>query len=366
MPHFAGSSMARLTIVAICLLAIRQGPTTATISTTGRWLLTADGSPAPHDGLTRGLQTSGLAWYGEQLWSVGDQRSAFPGCLFVIDPQTARLTGPPIPLFAERDDIRSLLADWGRIDLEGIDSLSRDEPRFVVLVEDEDTAALVVRVNAPRTRATVEAIWQFRFPNDTPPEPFRGDSNYRLEGIAIDRNARDGFVAFERDRSNRPLLFRFELARAPATGIGPVQLEPVRLDCWEQIGGKQKTLLNVNGLEFTRTAAGARRLFVLCRDRELVFIVDLDSRQLVAQVEIDFRSPDGDRIEWASPEGIAIDRDGNRVFIVSDPDSTDGNWRLRSTPRAAGRFSEFVPLLFEFKLPAETDTNPKRKRGSEW
>lgn len=313
----------------------------------------SDGRPAPSDDFLRGLQTSGLAWDGKLLWSVGDQRSAFPGHLFAIDPLTARLDRLPIPLTAEREEIRRQLNAWGRIDLEGIEVLSRDDRRFVVLVEDEATAALLVRLDAHQRQATVEAIWMFQFPGSREPVPYRHDPNYRLEGITIDSQTSRGYVAFERDAAGRPHLFQFDLQRAPAAGIGPVTLEPVPFEGWDQLGGKPDALLNVNGLELTHTAGGSPRLFVLCRDRELFFVLDPDSGRIVGQVTLNLKTPAGETIEWVSPEGIAIDSERGIVYIISDPDSTDGNWRLRSTPHAAGMFAQYVPLLFELKIPSE-------------
>ncbi len=312
-----------------------------------------DGRPAASDSFVRGLQTSGLAWDGRLLWSVGDQRSEFPGHIFAISPETSRLVRAPVALRSDHENIEAQLRAWGRIDLEGIEILSRVENRFLVVVEDEATAALIMRINAAGSDAQVEAIWQFRFPDGQVPTPYRNDQNYRLEGVAIDPIAARGYVAYERDESGRPLLYQFDLRRSPQTGIGPVELEPVPFGDWDRLDGKKGAILNVNGLEFVRTAAGAARLFVLCRDREILFAIDPATGQLIGQVELDLRSPEGDKIEWVSPEGIAIDSDRGVVYIISDPDSTDGNWRLRSTPQAAGNFSKFVPLLFEMKIPSE-------------
>ena len=327
-------------------------PASVRLAAAGRWVLMRDGEPAPHDDFIRGLQTSGLAFDGKLLWSVGDQRSAFPGALFAIRPGTGRLEFEPMPLEADEPKIKQQIAAWGRIDAEGIEVLSREERRFVVLIEDQATAAMVVRIAEP-SRAMVEAIWEFQFPDGAAPRPYRDDRNYRLEGIAIDAEAHRGYVAFERDYANRPHLYQFDLSAAPRAGIGSVQLAELPFRDWDKLGGRPRTLLNANGLEFFRTAAGEPRLMVLCRDRELFFIMNPESGRLVAQFEVEFNSPDGERIEWASPEGIALDRERGIVYIISDPDSTDGNWRLRSTPRATGLFAKYVPLLFDLKLPAE-------------
>ena len=346
-------SIAKTGLWCVAVLFVAADPGPLSLSASGRWVLMSDGQPAPSDDFLRGLQTSGLAWDGKLLWSVGDQRSAFPGHLFAIDAQTARLVRMPIALTAERDEIRRRLKAWGRIDLEGIELLSRDDRRFVVLVEDDATAAMVVRVDERGTQATVEAIWEFQFPGGREPVPYRDDPNYRLEGITIDSRSSRGYVAFERDAAGSPHLYRFDLHRAPAAGIGPVPLEPVPFDNWDQIAGKPGALLNVNGLELTHTASGSPRLIVLCRDRELFFVLDPDSGKMIGQVALNLKTPAGEAIEWVSPEGIAVDSERGVVYIISDPDSTDGNWRLRSTPHATGMFAEYVPLLFELKIPSE-------------
>lgn len=339
----------RLAPAAVLLLLIAMPQFTDS----GRWVLLCDGGPAPHEGTARGLQTSGLAWDGQRLWSVGDQRSTFPGHLFAIDPATARLTGPPIRLVAEREEIEQQLAAWGRPDAEGIEVLSAHEQRFVVLLEANATAALVVRVDESRPAAVVEAIWEFQFPETDTPAPFRDDKNFRLEGIAIDSTASRGYVGYERDKAGQPRLYQFDLDPVPRSGVGRVPLAPLPFDGWDQLRGKPTARLNVNGLDFCRTPTGKRRLFVLCRDRELLFAIDLDSGTLAGQFALDLRAPDGEPIEWPSPEGVAVDARTGRVFVVSDPDSTDNNWRLRSTPAATGLFADYVPLLFEVKLPAE-------------
>jgi hypothetical protein len=319
----------------------------------GTWVLLQRGAAAPIDGLRRGLQTSGLAWDGNLLWSVGDQRASFPGNLYAIDPQSGRLVRAPIPLVASDAAVRAQLDVWSKVDLEDIAVIPGSEHRFVAVVEDEATAALAIRLDNEANLAVVTAIWEFQFPSDDAPAPYRNDPNYRLEGIAVDDIGSRGYVAFERDERGVPHLYQFALDKVPGTGIARVQLESLRFTAWNQLRGKPGALLNANGLQFTRTASGAPRLWVICRDREMFFVMDPASGELTGQVELSLQSPDGEPIEWVSPEGIAVDSDRCVVYIISDPDSTDGNYRLRKTPSATSRFAEYVPLLFELKMPSE-------------
>ena len=340
-------------VIAFLLLAAGNEGSPRTVTAVGHWILMADGQAAPSDSFIRGLQTSGLAFDGKLLWSVGDQRSAFPGHLFAIDPSTGWLERQPIPLLAQDPTIRARLKSWGKLDLEGIAIFPGLGRTFVAVIEDEATAAVVVRLDDSGNRAVVQAIWEFTFPGGRPPEPYRHDTNFRFEGIAIDPQTLRGYVGYERDLQGKAHLYEFDAGSATRKGIEAVPLSELHFEEWDRLGGKANALLNVNGLEFFRTVSGEPRLLVLCRDRELIFTLDPQSCKLVSQVNLNLRAPDDEPIEWASPEGIAVDEQHGLLYVVSDPDSTDGNWRARRTRRAEGNFAKFVPLLFEFKTPAE-------------
>ena len=51
-----------------------------------------------------------------------------------------------------------------------------------------------------------------------------------------------------------------------------------------------------------------------------------------------------------SPEGLAIDQKGERLWIINDPDSVKGNYRFRGAKKASGPYALYTPLLFELKL----------------
>jgi len=65
---------------------------------------------------------------------------------------------------------------------------------------------------------------------------------------------------------------------------------------------------------------------------------------------LDLRDPAGNRIHWVSPEGLAIDQEGERLWIINDPDSVKGNYRRRGKKKASGPYALYTPLLFELKL----------------
>ena len=61
---------------------------TARVELRGKWVLDPSGKAVGPDSFRRGLQTSSLLWRDSALLSAGDQRSQYPGHLFLIDPGT--------------------------------------------------------------------------------------------------------------------------------------------------------------------------------------------------------------------------------------------------------------------------------------
>ena len=367
----------------IALMVLVQG--SQGLTARGRWILGSKGQPHDYscDALRFGLQPSGLAWDGELLWAVSDQSSSCPGCLFSLNPSSGGTDGDA--LFLEEDGLR--VVHQGRalvVDGEGITLLddSADELVFAIVLEDgferhigwapderSPGAALVIRVNRDSRAATVSAIWRFELPAENTVRPYQGDRNRQFEGIAVDRRSRRGYLAYEQDESGSPRLFTFELPSSkpsPGTEELSVLLEEVSFDIDSVTQGTPGTVKNFNDLAFH----SPNRLLVLCRDRELLLILELvdpKTAQLAAQIPLDLRSPMNQVIEWASPEGIVVAEESNAIYIVSDPDPRcGGNWRASAASELDTRqrlaeaylFSQFVPLLFELELSALGENFP--------
>ena len=67
-------------------------------------------------------------------------------------------------------------------------------------------------------------------------------------------------------------------------------------------------------------------------------------------VDLVLLSPDGSRIKWVSPEGIAVDPKDGRLWLINDPDSVRNNYRAVRAESAKGMFALYTPLLFELPL----------------
>jgi len=343
----------------------------------GRWILASKDQPQDYSCAASrfGLQPSGPAWDGELLWGISDQSSSCPGCLFTLRPgeigeDTLLLQEDGLPITHQGEILPP--------DGEGIALLRKkgEELLFAVVVEDGSEvigmifddrrpgAALVVRPQLESKTASVSEIWEFELAGEAGVRPYLGDTNRAFEGIAIDPESNRGYLAYEQAQDGLPRLFTFEIPQT--TGMGseriPVVLEPVALDLDFTPQGKPGTELNFNDLALHRQDGESPRLYVLCRNRELLLILTLSDPKtavLHSQVSLHLRSPLGQAIEWSSPEGMALDAEANRLYLVSDPDpSCEGNWK--ATPGAtlpAGQreaeadfFSQFVPLLFELDL----------------
>ncbi len=370
----------------ITLAFFVQGDQDLTIRS--RWIFGSKGQPHDYscDALRFGLQPSGLAWDGELLWVVSDQSSSCPGCLFSLSPGSEGSNQDPLLL--EEDGLP--VVHQGRalvVDAEGIALLDdspgdKDELVFAVVMEDgferhlgwatddrSPGAALVIRVNRVSRAATVSAIWRFELPAEKTVRPYKGDRNRRFEGIAVDRSSGRGYLAYEQDENGSPRLFTFELPTSqpsPGTEELSVLLEEVSFDIDSITLGAPGLAKNFNDLAFQ----SPNRLLVLCRDRELLLVLDLidpKTARLASQMPLDLRSPLNQAIEWTSPEGIAVAEETNTFFIVSDPDPRcGGNWKAAAASELDTRqrlaeaylFSQFVPLLFELELSALGENFP--------
>ncbi|MEM7236142.1 MAG: hypothetical protein AAF517_28510 [Planctomycetota bacterium] len=104
----------------------------------------------------------------------------------------------------------------------------------------------------------------------------------------------------------------------------------------------------MNGLQFVEGPKGKALLLGVARDQERVLVIDVESKRIRSVVDLELRSPTGKKMLWVSPEGITAD--ATSIYIVNDPDSVRGNFRLLNEEKASGRFAEYAPLLFRIPL----------------
>lgn len=352
-------SLPPLVLALLLLPQISCAETPATIR--GRWVFDAEGRAVPPRQFERGLQTSGLVFWKGVLWSVGDQRSEYPAHLFRIDPATSRLIGAPIPIRAVGGDAGSALADYRTIrnpDLEGITVHPRKEDTLLGVIEDKRQWLLEIAVERVPPSGDGEGpgaaaeLWSARLVRITPVEfpddvaPYRDDSNYRLEGLTASRETGQVYVAYERLKDGLPAIY--QLTVDEATSGAPVRPERLRIDFASvpPREDKPRARLNINGLDLA-TIDGREHIVAVARDQERVLVIDPSTGAVRSVLDLHLRSPDGELMLWVSPEGIAVDPASRRVWIVNDPDSIRGNYRLLADERATGNFAKLVPLLFE-------------------
>ncbi|MGQ9591261.1 MAG: hypothetical protein ACUVYA_13325 [Planctomycetota bacterium] len=323
----------------------------------GRWILDRAGDPTPPRGITRGLQPSGLAFRGGELWSIGDQRSAYPGHIFRIDPRTARLLSDPVRIEAREEDaerdqeIRAYRA-IPNSDFEALCVDPKDPAILFAVTEDKIPWIAEIHVEAApapeaKLSAAIRRLVRIPFPEDL--ESWRGDPNFRFEGAAVSDDGEALYLAFERARDGFPRIYR--LRAGSLRGEGSPSLEEIRVPFGlvPRREEKPEALLNVNDIQFVR-ADGRDLLLAVLRDQERLLAIDIELCEILRVVDLDLLDPSGRAIEWVSPEGLAADAASDRLWLVNDPDSMRSNYRLRSAPLADGPFAEFTPLLFEFAL----------------
>jgi hypothetical protein len=320
----------------------------------GKWVLDSDGKAIPPSSFRRGLQPSALAWRRGELWSLGDQRSQYPGHLFRIDPRSGRLLGQPLRLRlpARKDGENPQFEIYRGIpnsDFEGLAPHPDDLNTFFAITEDKVPWVVEIRLTdkGKSLAAGIVQLSQIRLPGN--PRPWRDDSNFRMEGLAVSDDARTLYLAFERADDDLPRIYSAPLSIARAGKPFQLQAVPVRFAALPPRGDKARARLNINDIQFIRRG---KRPFLLAvaRDQERLLVIDIQAGKVSRTIDLDFRDPDGQAILWVSPEGLAFDAAADRLWVINDPDSVRGNYRRRDQPEATGLYAEFAPLLFEMKL----------------
>lgn len=333
----------------------------------GSWVLTSDGKTVPGESFRRGLQTSGLFHDRGLLWSLGDQRSQFPGHLLLIDTTSSRIVGCPIRLEPPTKGGGPLMDAYRALpnsDLEGLTrhadradtlfAVTEDKQQSVIEIRIEsssgdalDRAEVVLReARASRIRARIVQITALKFPESV--KPFRDDTNSRLEGVTMYPGENALLLAYERLDDELPRLFRLPLPTEAGKSARPARVA-IDFSRVKRRTDKARARLNVNGI-VAFEQAGRKWVIGVARDQERLLVIDLDAGRVTRVVNLELRSPDGERMLWVSPEGVAVDQAGGRVWIINDPDSKRGNYRLLNNEKAAGNFADYAPQLFNVDL----------------
>lgn len=189
----------------------------------GKWVLDKDGKAIAPEFFRRGLQPSALAWRAGELWSLGDQRSQYPGHLFRIDPRTGRLHGAPLELElpAPRNGENPAFDTYRLIpnsDFEGLTVHPRDPDILFAVTEDKVpwVVEIHLRSGGPGgpTSAAIVQLSEIKFPEQL--APWRFKSNFRMEGLAVSDDCRVLYLAFERAEDELPRIFSAPLETARA------------------------------------------------------------------------------------------------------------------------------------------------------
>jgi hypothetical protein len=336
-----------------------------TVELRGRWILDTGGKPIPPETFRRGLQPSGLVWRDGVLASIGDQRSQYPGHLFRIDPASGRLLGSPARFSVTETQAKSSphfarYRELPNADFEGIAILPMSNGTLLAVTEDKTPwiaalrPSMFLRTSPSRAPpAPIQSLTRLRFPDGL--EPWRGKTNFRIEGIAISdeesSEAKTVYLAYERATDNLPRILTTSLTAALSGK--EAQLETLAIDfaSLPKRPDKGPALLNVNDIQFLRRR-GKPYLIAIARDQERLLLIDLKARKIKRWIDLDLRDPKGRRMHWVSPEGLAFDEKDDHLWVVNDPDSVRGNYKLRGEEKASGHFASYVPLLFEMKLSA--------------
>jgi len=330
----------------------------------GRFVLDAKGEPVAPESFRRGLQASALLWRDGVLWSVGDQRSQFPNHVFLVDPMTARLRGAPLRFglpspqrLADSPGTAKHLLTYSKIpnsDFEALANHPTKKNSILAVTEDKTPWIAELRVDPGTVESGVgglqlENLTELRFPAGL--EPWRKSPNFRLEGLTLSSDGKTVYFAYERAADNLPRVLKTSLSSALGDSHADLEIVDIDFASVPRRADKRRALLNLNDIQILRR--GDRDLLIaVARDQERVLVIDLAAKKVTGVIDLDFRDPNGRSIHWVSPEGVAFDEENDRLWIINDPDSVRGNYKLRGEKVASGLFAQYAPLLFELTLSA--------------
>jgi len=337
--------MTTISIVLACAAIAAPAPA-GTVRSQGIFVLDHEGKSVPPDAFRRGLQTSGLAFRDGILWSVGDQRSNFPSYIFAIRPDTGRLARPPVRIeVPARTPETEAYPSRSNPDSEAIACHPGKPNVFVICLEMDGDFVVELRYEPEKERAAVLRAMRPRL--DPPAKPFRDDTNYGLEGIALRADGKI-FIAYERATDGLPRIYE---GTWPETGCD-LALKDMAIPFDSVPPREGKGRWNINDIALAKDGAGRDVLVALARDNERLVVIDLEKRTIARVVDMDLRGTEGEALHWVSPEGLAIDPAGGKLWVISDPDSVTvpSNYRRASDAAPAGLFLDLAPLLFAFKL----------------
>lgn len=357
-----------LCLLCACLSS-ESTPAPPVLELTGTWVIDPDGRSPPPGPIARGLQPSGLVFRKGELWAVGDQRSEFPGHLIRMDPRTARCIGKPIRLQVPegKEGEGGQFEAYKAIpnsDFEGL-CLHPGNPDILFAVT-EDKIPWIVEIHlssgdpakALPLKATIVRLNRIRFPPDL--ASWRDDSNFRFEGCAVSDDSKTMYLAFERARDELPRIYTLPLDAARSDKASALEELKLPFDAVPRRSDKKQARLNLNDIQFL-LVRGVPHLLGIARDQERLILMDLERKEIRRIVDLVLLDPSGAAIEWVSPEGLALDPEGDALWLINDPDSMQGNYRARKDEAPSGRFAEYCPLLFRARLSQALGSDPPGK-----
>lgn len=350
---------ASIRILAIAAL-ISTASLASEICVRGQWLVAGDA-------ILSGFQASGLAVQNDALWSIGDQNSRYPKKLFWrgLDGPDAMLVNLDSEMKLTANSVPEVYRTYlsKQPDFECLASDPSDHRRLYAITEGDmnkvgvDGVPLVVRIDISDVVSDKTAYVTEVRPLSFPTTVDRADDiNLGIEGCSV---TEDGvfFVSLEMDKFKATQLLYLRITDDIWEGHSNVALTswPITL------GPQDRNLLknnSISGIAFNAgQISGAKSLFLLGRDKEGLYQVDIASGNLLRTWKLRLLTPSGKQLHKVSPEGLALN--ARNFWIVNDPWPGMYRYRDESEKQTASALDrenvqKHTPLLFNIPRDAQT------------
>jgi hypothetical protein len=338
----------------------------------GQWLLDSQNATLLDP------QSSGLTFRHNELLHIGDNSAdpAMRNLLLRIDPDTAQLKAPPIPITVAASLKNSCFAQllhgvpdfealtWDRLDDTTLITVTEDSRAYTLSAECQakytntfatDYPSLLVKIKVDKalSQAQIVAVRPVQFPQSAQVGNFANDG---IEGLAFD-NDRNLFLALEKNSANVPMIFTSRYTADFWQDESFVTVSDAQLNMPNFIGNDVKSNHPINALDYlpSNKIAHPGYLIAVARNDDQLWILDL-AKQAPAYVQnIGFyaatpansQCASYEKLSQTAAEGVAVH--GNKVFIVNDPWKRHYADNIQCADNAAN-FTRFSPLLFTLQV----------------
>lgn len=354
--------MKSILCITAALLAVNV--TAAESPVAGKWITDLQGQTLNDP------QSSGFTWRHDEIIHLGDNSAAVEmrNKLLRINPQTATLNAPPLPITVAADVLNGCFGElFSKYpDFEALTWDRQDDTVLITVTEDSsfvslsaecktrygkthstDYPTLLVKIETDKTlsHAEITAVRPVQFPESAKVGNFPNDG---IEGLAFD-NAGNLYLGLEQNAANAPMIFKTPHDNSFWQQDGYVTVQDTGF-VLPVPDNKDHPINDLDYLPSPKTGHPGY-LVAVARNDDQLWILDISQQQTPFVQQMAYYAPTPaasscpayEKMVQTAVEGVAVH--GNMLYLVNDA------WKKHypdniQCPDNAAHFNKFAPLMF--------------------